>query len=1076
MHKVTEIQQRYSEEAFRRAGKEIYPYKKIEFSKLNKADFKSLPSIWAIEKEGEVFEFFIHHTANCREAVLFGTGNTPIGTPNPNFNRFSWGSFLPCTIICFNDPTIYETELTIAWGYGRRDRWFQYDIAIILKAILYRLGIDERQCLCFGSSGGGTTAILTAAMLGCRATAINPQLNALHYVPICIEKFKKIVAKSDAEILEERLNLISFLQNSPLAQPRKGDPWLHLIINDQSHADVEVQLKPFMARLKELGMDDSFVRVDMYSAEGGHNTMPLREDCIRWIEEDLPSKSWKDDAVDNCRQFLDENYFFIDSNNFSSVKSKVYGFALTEKYLYHNYLLPDDHPCDIRPETDSGAYIVVRNEKDAVTILQDFRGCIGIYCYQREGYWAISNSLWLLQDKLAARELTLDPDYISDFAVCGCAPWLENRTPYREISLISPDVRIVIEKQTGRLHFEDASWQGYHSISLDDPRCLEVIDRWISKWTGIIRFLHKKKFHLSVDLTGGFDSRTVFALFLKSGVPLKDINIVSVKSAENDYAIAKQISETFDFPLNENSLFESTTCSPNLTLESYRNCYFGIHKSTSIFQTNMANMPVFKFSGQGGEAIRGAWHISFDEFLDRYVYSASTWQLLPFFSGKAIIEAAGNIQKRFGIDGDKQHEIMELLYLKGRSRNHHGKSIASQNSHKVLVTSPLYDPMLLSISTADNERIKPDTLYAMILCRTCKKLLDIPYEGQRHFSREALDYCKNIDELHIEQENLHQFGYVTSYHFRAMPAARGKVPLKAERFIDAYFPRKTELLSRHLLGNDVFTSNMAGNRANINKLTAIALAFAYYRTHAKNLPAQGGFLDADFRFDEAQWQARLKALPGAAEYFPREKAITALRETLALMPNLLAPRLPLALLLKAEGRTAEAESLLREALSLPTDDHWALLIKSKIATELKVFDKALEYARESFTRNNNITCAGHIARLLQQNGLYEEAIHFITSQLEVWPTWIQGFSVRYNCYFKLKLFDKAVADAESLLKLQESDPNYARMVTCLYEMKNIKEASRFFIEGSDKFGRLTIRQDIKDRLDAYSMDKRSATT
>ena len=906
MHKVTEIQQRYSEEAFRRAGKEIYPYKKIEFSKLNKADFKSLPSIWAIEKEGEVFEFFIHHTANCREAVLFGTGNTPIGTPNPNFNRFSWGSFLPCTIICFNDPTIYETELTIAWGYGRRDRWFQYDIAIILKAILYRLGIDERQCLCFGSSGGGTTAILTAAMLGCRATAINPQLNALHYVPICIEKFKKIVAKSDAEILEERLNLISFLQNSPLAQPRKGDPWLHLIINDQSHADVEVQLKPFMARLKELGMDDSFVRVDMYSAEGGHNTMPPREDCIRWIEEDLPSKSWKDDAVDNCRQFLDENYFFIDSNNFSSVKSKVYGFALTEKYLYHNYLLPDDHPCDIRPETDSGAYIVVRNEKDAVTILQDFRGCIGIYYYQCEGYWAISNSLWLLQDKLAARELTLDPDYISDFAVCGCASWLENRTPYREISLISPDVRINIEKKTGCLQFEDTSWQGYHSISLDDPQCLEVIDKWITKWTGIIRFLHEKKFHLSVDLTGGFDSRTVFALFVKSGIPLKDINIASTERKENDFVIAKQISEVFDFPLNKNFFAESTQCSRNLTLESYRNCYLSIHKSDNLFQTYMPDIPIFKFSGQGGEAARGAWHISFDEFLDRHVYRASTWRLLPFFSGKAIIEAAGNIQKRFGIADDKQHEIMELLYLKGRSRNHHGKSIAYHANHRILVTSPLYDPMLLSITTANNERIKPDTLYAMILRRACKKLLDIPYKGQRHFSREALDFCKNIDEIHIEKNNIHQFEYVTSYHFRALPAENARNALNAQRFIDASFPRKTELLFRHLFGSDLLAAVTTGKHVTLNKLTAIGLAFAYYRAHEKDLPAQGDFLDADFRFDEAQWQNSLKPLPGAEEYFTREKAIEALRETLALMPNLLAPRLPLALLLYAEGRTAEA--------------------------------------------------------------------------------------------------------------------------------------------------------------------------
>ena len=288
IHGGNVIQQRYSEEAFTSLGKATYPYRKIKFLNLDEADFKDSPSIWAVEKEGEVFEFFIYYIPNSRQAILFGTGNTAMGTPNPYFPRCSWGKLLPCTSICFNDPSIYETELTLAWGYGRPDRWFQYDIATILKAILNQLGIDERNCLCFGSSGGGTTSAITAAMLGCRATVINPQLNALHYVPHHVEKFRKYVCKDGSELIEERLNLISFLRNSPLAYPRTNDCWLHLIINEKSLVDVEDQFQPFMARLKELDMDDSFVRVNMFSADGGHNVMPPREDCIRWMNEDLP--------------------------------------------------------------------------------------------------------------------------------------------------------------------------------------------------------------------------------------------------------------------------------------------------------------------------------------------------------------------------------------------------------------------------------------------------------------------------------------------------------------------------------------------------------------------------------------------------------------------------------------------------------------------------------------------------------------------------------------------------------------------------------------------------------------------
>lgn len=772
---------------------------------------------------------------------------------------------------------------------------------------------------------------------------------------------------------------------------------------------------------------------------------------------------YKDIMVNN-NKFIDENYFFIDSNNFLMTKSKVYGFALTEQYLYHNYIINDISRCNIVPKKDYGAYIVIKNDTDRINIYQDNIGCFGIYLYRQNGYWALSNSLWLMQEKLGEKELHLDIDYLVDFVCNRTRGWLDEKTPFQEILLLPADTWISINKRTGQLEFETKLWSEYRSIPLTDINAInDIVNRWINKWEGLIRFLYENNFPISVELSGGFDSRIVFALFVHSGIPLNYISVLSSEIKKEDFVIVKQISQAFNFELNKNIICKSTKCNSELTLDLYKNCNFCISKDYNPFYTEINDELAFHFGGQGGELLRG-YYMSIDELLDRYIYTKEKWSLPYDFYGKVFTEASVYTQKKYGIAKVASQETVLRMYKIGHMRHHFGKTMAGTSITRNIRLAPLFDPLLLSIDNTASGTLTPDTLYVVLLRKLCQKLLNFPFDRYRHFSKEALKFGNNFKELSNESKYINSIGFKSSYHIHALPRRNNDTPLTAKLFIETVLPRQASILFEHMFGHDaligIMNSKLSQRESSYSKIGAIAIAFAYYRVHKKELLSNGDFLSEDFSFDEAQWKIKLQSLPGAKDYFSTDMAIHALRETLTLKPELLAPRLRLADILHGEGNEGEAESLLNEALSIPSNDYWGLLLKCKIAIKLKKFDKALEFARKSFELHSDIITIGYLAQLLYHNELLDEAVMFINTQLSIRPDWLRGISLRYLCYTKLKLFDKALDDAIVLFNIKKDTSNYERLIKSLYNIKNFEEARSVFIEGINKFGSLNISPKI----------------
>ena len=260
----------------------FYPTKVVPYERLEEEDFRStVGTTYDIVWDGVHYEFFIHYKPDCPQAVIFGTGD--VGPyQRPYFARISWAGDLPCTAIYYSDPTSYLPPCTLGWGYGTNDRWALKDISALLRKILDKLHIPTDNTLFYGSSGGGYTSMLLAAMLRSRATVINPQFIIEKFYPAHIARLKQVCLKEGETLLPERLHTATFFQQEGYFPP------LHVVQNIRAKFDLKTQLSPFLESLSDLSIDcTNRLHIEFYSHEAGHNGMPSKEVCLKHISEDL---------------------------------------------------------------------------------------------------------------------------------------------------------------------------------------------------------------------------------------------------------------------------------------------------------------------------------------------------------------------------------------------------------------------------------------------------------------------------------------------------------------------------------------------------------------------------------------------------------------------------------------------------------------------------------------------------------------------------------------------------------------------------------------------------------------------
>ncbi len=439
-------------------------------------------------------------------------------------------------------------------------------------------------------------------------------------------------------------------------------------------------------------------------------------------------------------EFLKEHFFLITKDNYLNCKSKVYGYALTNRSLYYNYANIESELTDI-DDSSAGAYVYVQDSHDKITIKQDMIGCYGLFFYKTDDFWAISNSFYYLFESLHGRKLTSNFEYSCYFLCENFASFIDSETIFKDIVMLDGCCDIVINKKQGNVEILPKK-NLIHSVSLDSIQGIDTIDQWICKWRNVISILIKNGRHISVDISGGFDSRIVLSLFY----PFFKSGSIEFKSdttrKSDDLKIAKIISLYFDIPLNEKIWKQNSyRISPEDSFLMHLYTSMGFHKRK--IGNGFYNLDTdFKFGGRGGEYIRGRWDISCDDFLEKFMFlGRRSNSFIADYAVPSFIRSVRRLQR------DNESSLNEL-YRKGRCRHHFGREgIVKTFLHNHISFAPLLDPLLIKLDASCGATADPLVIYPLIILRACPQLLDLPFENRRAFPDDVIKNAKKLNML-----------------------------------------------------------------------------------------------------------------------------------------------------------------------------------------------------------------------------------------------------------------------------------------------------------------------------------------
>lgn len=193
----------------------------------------------------------------------------------PRFDRWTWTSDFPGSVLYVSDPALYlaPNSLKIGWYVGTAWRDMLGQLAKLVRVVANKIGVSSDRIISWGSSAGGFGALrLAAALKTGTALAVNPQTNILKYRPHHVNKYLEVCFNKRApEQLKpqelRRFSAIECLAGEPLAR-------CLVVQNTTDLFHLERHYTPFC---EAFGLDPGQasntagrIRTMLYTKEGGH--------------------------------------------------------------------------------------------------------------------------------------------------------------------------------------------------------------------------------------------------------------------------------------------------------------------------------------------------------------------------------------------------------------------------------------------------------------------------------------------------------------------------------------------------------------------------------------------------------------------------------------------------------------------------------------------------------------------------------------------------------------------------------------------------------------------------------------
>ncbi len=450
---------------------------------------------------------------------------------------------------------------------------------------------------------------------------------------------------------------------------------------------------------------------------------------------------------------VEKEFFLIDSNNLSEVKTKFYGYSIQATGIYEQDNLTEDA---VKNLDGRGCYVYVEVKDGQITIKQDVNGCWGIYLFRHGDYFALSNSFFRLLDHVKfLYPLTVNRDYCNYLLVNKVSSHSYFETAVNEIRLVERNAVFYIDTAKKQLEIDLIDYRE-HTLSLNSKEGVANLDSWVDIWSNVLRGVtHHTKF-FQATLSGGFDTRISFVFLLNSGIDLNKIRIYSnedgLHTHKEDFAIASQIAEHYGFKLNQplaRRQFLNNSISDTFAIDLYVKQTFS---NLPYYGSAKAIDKSYSLEGAGGEIIRGNWlrFGSMEKFWQRELRIGSKSRILSreiSDSVKNILESAFSaFRDKYKIEDPDSLWLAQYLYQDTRCRHHFGKMILKSYFANGLTFSPALDPKVKTLKLETSECPDPKLLIALLFTRYAPDLLKFPFEGKRSIAPETIACAQKLNE------------------------------------------------------------------------------------------------------------------------------------------------------------------------------------------------------------------------------------------------------------------------------------------------------------------------------------------
>jgi hypothetical protein len=381
------------------------------------------------------------------------------------------------------------------------------------------------------------------------------------------------------------------------------------------------------------------------------------------------------------------------------------------------------------PSAQDGSYVKCDVLENQSTIEVDYCGNQRIFIYKKYDRWAVSNSLLRLAKEVQKNgwHLSCRADYILCWKMKG--PLFNQPISYKsifnEIELLPADsVMMIVDNQ---LFCQKRANSAKYSTNYVDSLS-NFINIWLSR---VLTILSDERTIVNFDLSGGLDSRTVFAFLaaaVKYHIPLSQIGERLRINTSNEPLLARD-REVANLILREVGLVRNCPHESKGRNGGFHGAPESIEiwKATALAQyypfkriPRYKNDPLdFRFGGGGGENFRRFYkENSFFELPKKVDFSAR-----EYFGYSSILGDFNEVCDTLET-GSKGWPISILHYRHFRARFHAGSRSQRRTTVHPLNSSELFE-VSGHLEFADMENRK---LYFDIIANLCPELLDIEFD------------------------------------------------------------------------------------------------------------------------------------------------------------------------------------------------------------------------------------------------------------------------------------------------------------------------------------------------------------